>query len=274
MNLLTKMAEQGMPFVVLSPHLDDAVLSCGELIVHAAKRTEVTVATLFTEAGPPPYTLSVRRYLHQVGAGDAETLYRQRRSEDRAALESVGVISVHAGLTDAQHRRRAVTGHRRQWARVLPELAHVYPVYRLHVLSGRIAPSDAGTLRDACRFVQRLAGQRPTLVLAPLGVGGHVDHVLTRVAAECSGARTAYYSDFPYNQRHLADEDFIRRNGLVEARSAPLTEAKAKLICAYGTQVRALFPDGRIPLVPEVFFCPASLAARELSLVVRERRNR
>ena len=31
----------------------------------------------------------------------------------------------------------------------------------------------------------------PALVLAPLGVGGHVDHVLTRTAAENSEARTS-----------------------------------------------------------------------------------
>ena len=75
-NMLTEAIEQGVPLVVLSPHLDDAVLSCGALLIHAARRIPVTVATLFTEAGPPPYTLSARRYLRQVGAGDAESLYR------------------------------------------------------------------------------------------------------------------------------------------------------------------------------------------------------
>ena len=47
----------------------------------------MTVATLFTEAGGAPYTLSARRYLHQVGARNAQALYQQRRAEDRAALE-------------------------------------------------------------------------------------------------------------------------------------------------------------------------------------------
>jgi LmbE family N-acetylglucosaminyl deacetylase len=259
-NLLTEIAQQGLLLIVLSPHLDDAVLSCGELIIQAAERTETIVATLFTEAGPPPHTLSARRYLRQVGAPDAEKHYRQRRSEDRTALESAGVASVmHAGLIDAPYRRRAVTGHRRRWARLLPELEHVYPVYRLHVMSGCIAPSDSETLRDACRFVQRLADRGPALVLAPLGVGGHVDHVLARSAAERSGVPVIYYSDFPYNQHHQADGSFIRRNGLVEAQSVQPTEAKAALIRAYRTQARALFPGNRIPLAPEVFFCPASL---------------
>src|ERR1019366_2525021 len=161
---------------------------------------------------------------------------------------------VHAGLTEAQYRHRNVAGSRRWWSGLLPELAHIYPVYRVHVVSGRVAPADAGTLRQACEFIQRLACPGPALVLAPLGVGGHVDHVLVRTAAERSGARVVYYSDFPYNQRDPVYNAFIQRKGLVEMRWVKLAEAKAELIRAYGTQVETLFQGGRIPLVPEVFF--------------------
>jgi LmbE family N-acetylglucosaminyl deacetylase len=254
MNVLTEAIEQGVPLVVLAPHLDDAVLSCGALMIHAAKRTPVTVATFFTEGGQAPYTLSARRYLHQVGARDAQTLYQQRRAEDRAALEPLGITGVHAGLTEALFRRRPHPGRRSRWARLLPELAHTYPVYRLHITSGRIAAADTGTLHDACDVIQRLAGSGPSLLLAPLGVGGHVDHVLVRTAAERSGAQVVYYSDFPYNQRDPAHDTFIRRNGLVETRWSGLAEAKAELIRAYRTQSQALFHGGRIPLVPEIFF--------------------
>jgi LmbE family N-acetylglucosaminyl deacetylase len=262
-NLLTEIARQRSPLIVLSPHLDDAVLSCGELIIHAAEHTKVTVATLFTDAGPPPYTLSARSYLSQVGAPDAETLYAQRRSEDGAALESAGVASVvYAGLIEALYRRRAVGGVRQRWARLLPELDHVYPVYRLHVESGHLAPSDSGTLQAARRFLQGLPDHRSALVLAPLGVGGHVDHVLARAAAERSGAPTLYYSDFPYNLRRQADRSFVARNALVEAGAVQPTEAKAALVRAYRTQAHALFPGGHIPLTPEVFFRPANMTTR------------
>ena len=136
----------------------------------------------------------------------------------------------------------------------MPEFEHIYPVYRLNITSGRIAPGDAGTLRDAASLIQRLAAAGPALVLAPLGVGQHVDHVLVRTAAERSGADIAYYSDFPHNQHHPADRAFIKRNGLVEARWPLSLEAKADLVRAYRTQAGALFPGGRIPLVPEVFY--------------------
>jgi LmbE family N-acetylglucosaminyl deacetylase len=256
-NVLTEAIERCMHLIVLSPHLDDAALSCGGLIAHAASRTRVTVATLFTEAGCAPYTLSARRYLHQVGADSAEALYQQRRAEDRAALEPRSITCVHAGLTEALFRRRLVKAPLRPWAQLLPELAHIYPVYRLHLTSGRIAPADAGTLRAADEFIQRLAGSGRHLLVAPLGVGGHVDHVLARSAAERHAGRVIYYSDFPYNQRAHLPEDFIERNGLVETQCFEFSTAREELIRAYRTQVQAMFPGGSIPVVPEVFYVPS-----------------
>jgi LmbE family N-acetylglucosaminyl deacetylase len=254
--VLTEAIEQGVPLVVLSPHLDDAALSCGGLMTHAVGRTSVTVATLFTDAGRAPHTLSARRYLRQVGAHSAQTLYQQRRAEDRAALEPAGITCVHGGLTEALFRRRPTRGLRSLWAHLLPELAHIYPVYRLHLTAGRVAAADAATLRDARAFIQQVVGSGLHLLLAPLGVGGHVDHVLARSVAERSGAPVVYYSDFPYNQRHPVPDGFIQRNGLVETKCSGFAKARAELIGAYRTQVRAMFPDGRIPLVPEVFFVP------------------
>jgi LmbE family N-acetylglucosaminyl deacetylase len=254
LNVLDEAIRDDVPLIVLSPHLDDAALSCGALMMHAVQRTSVTVVTLFTEGGERPYTLSGRRYLHQMGARSAQVLYQQRRTEDHAAWEPFGIRCVHAGLTDALFRRRVVPGTVPLRARMLPELAHVYPTYRMHVIAGHIAAADAGTLRDVCDVIQRLVGAGTGVLLAPLGVGGHVDHVLVRSAAEGSGSPVVYYSDVPYNRRHPVHDAFIRRNGLVETRWSDLTEAKAKLVRAYGTQVQALFRGGLIPLVPEVFF--------------------
>lgn len=265
-NPLLDAIEQKVPLTILAPHLDDAALSCGALMMHAVRRTTVTVATLFTAGGAPPYTLSARRYLHQVGAAGAGSLYEQRRAEDRAALEPMGIRWVHGGLTEALFRRPQ--NRPSSWrARLLPELAHIYPSYRRHISAGRIAPADVGTLHDATGFIQRVAGPGPALLLAPLGVGGHVDHVLARSAAECSGVEVAYYSDFPYNQRHPPQGVFIQRHELTEMRWPYLAEAKAELVRAYVTQVEALFKGCRIPRVPEVFYFAADQPARPLTSI-------
>jgi LmbE family N-acetylglucosaminyl deacetylase len=264
-NVLTHPIEHGVPLIILSPHLDDAALSCGAVMTYAASRTSVTVITLFTEAGQPPHTFSARRYLKQVGAQSAQSLYRRRRAEDRAALEPIGVTCVHVGLAEALFRRRPPPRPWAPCARLLPELAHIYPIYRRHITSGRIASPDAGTLHDVCDVVARAADAGPSVVLAPLAVGAHVDHVLVRTAAERSGAQVVYYSDFPYNRRHLPDGDFLRRNGLIETRWSLLVEKKADLVRAYQTQVQALFQGGHIPVAPEVFFYAPSSIGRSPS---------
>ena len=252
--MLTDAIERQVPLVVLSPHLDDAVLSCGALMMRAASATTVTVATIFTEAGRVPYTLSARRYLHQVGVTDARALYEQRRAEDDEALASIGVRYVHAGLTEALFRRRTARPGWSLLARWLPEADHVYPVYRRHITSGRIAAADASTLHDVTGIIRQLTGSGPSLVLAPLGVGGHVDHVLVRNAAERSDVSVVYYSDFPYNRQHSPDDTFLRQNHLAGASWPESAEIKTGLIRTYRTQIGPLFHSGHIPLAPEVFF--------------------
>jgi LmbE family N-acetylglucosaminyl deacetylase len=244
--------------VVLSPHLDDAVLSCGALMSKAREHMSVTVATLFTEASAPRHTFSARCYLRQIGAHDAGRLYFARRAEDQAVLEGAAIGYFHAGLTEALFRRRArPLLHRFPWAgRLMPELAHIYPTYRLHIASGRISPHDADTLRRITDSIDHLSLKSSTLFLAPLAVGGHVDHVLVRTAAEMSRKRVVYYSDFPYNMRHSADPGFVQRNALRHATWSHGLPAKAALVRAYRTQVDALFPNGEIPLMPEVYLVP------------------
>lgn len=256
---LTAALEEKVPLVVLSPHLDDAVLSCGALLLCARERgTPVTVVTLFTEAGPPPHTLSARRFLRQTAAADAAQLYADRRAEDRAVLERLGVAWRHLGLPEALFRRRPRRHppHRpRGPERLLPELWHLYPTYRLHITAGAVSPHDAGTLRHALRLVGEPA-VRPVLLLAPQGVGGHVDHVLTRTVAEWTGLPVAYYSDFPYNREHRADAAFLGRHAFTATDWTRRLEDKPRLIRGYRTQADALFPDRTIPQVPERYLLP------------------
>jgi len=243
-----------MPVVVLAPHLGDAALSCGALLTYAVSRTPITVVTFFTEGGQAPYARSARRYLRQVGARDAEMAYQWRRDEDRAALEPLGITCVHAGLTEALFRRRPANLNRSR-------LTHVYPFYRAHATSGRIVTADAGMLREVREIIHRVAGSGTNLVLAPLGVGGHVDRILVRTAAQSSGAPVAYYRDFPGNRRDPAAEAFIYRHDLVETRWPEPAEAKATLIRTYESQAGKRFRGAGHALAPEVFFSAARPAA-------------
>jgi LmbE family N-acetylglucosaminyl deacetylase len=255
---LIETMDRAARLVVLSPHLDDAVMSCGALINYARRDMPVTVATFFTEGGAPPYTLSARSYLRQTRAHDADRLYLARRAEDRAVLEGAAISYLHAGLTEALFRRRTrPLLSRFPWAgRLVPELSHIYPTYRLHVIRGHISPHDTSTLRRILDSIHQLSLKSSTLFLAPLAVGGHVDHILVRTAAELSWKQVAYYSDFPYNMRYRVDPSFVQRNALVQTTWSHDLVAKLALIRGYRTQVGAIFPGGEIPVVPEVYLLP------------------
>ncbi len=247
MNILGRLTD-GDPVLVLSPHLDDAVLSCGALLAAVADRCPVVVATVFTAAGPPPHTFAARRFLR---GGDSGALYAARRREDVDVLSALGVKPVHLGFPDALFRRRRLPGAA---ARVLPELTHRYPTYRYDIARGRRARGDRTLVGEIAAAVGAHAAAA-RLILCPLGVGRHVDHLLVRDAGTRLPGRIVHYSDFPYDRHAAPDPAFLSRHRLKRQEWAHGIADKADLIRGYRTQAGGLFPDGSIiPAAPEVYY--------------------
>ncbi|HPJ57664.1 MAG TPA: PIG-L family deacetylase, partial [Kiritimatiellia bacterium] len=94
--------------IYLSPHLDDAVLSCGGQLAARVRRGErVLVATL--AAGDPVRPLPpLARALHAEWKLDDSC--EARREEDRRACGRLGAEVFHVVLPDAMYRRHPATG--------------------------------------------------------------------------------------------------------------------------------------------------------------------
>jgi LmbE family N-acetylglucosaminyl deacetylase len=84
---------------ILSPHFDDAILSCWQLLDGPA---DVTVLNVFTAV--PPAGTPLPWWDRVTGATDPVERMRERRGEDAAALTLVGTPSVELGLLDDQYR--------------------------------------------------------------------------------------------------------------------------------------------------------------------------
>jgi LmbE family N-acetylglucosaminyl deacetylase len=84
--------------LVLSPHLDDAVLSAGQFL---AGRPDAVVMTLF--AGVPNAKAVTTTYDQTCGFGSAEEAISSRREEDQEALAILGCTSLHMDLPDSQY---------------------------------------------------------------------------------------------------------------------------------------------------------------------------
>lgn len=214
----------------LSPHLDDAVLSCGGRIAAAAARGErVLVATLFTAdepvEAPSPLAADLRRWW-RLPAGE---VMKARRAEDEIAVRSLGAEPLHLGLAEAPYR-------------FSPDGAPLYP--SLASLYGRLAAQDEPAIAAAAARIGELPSAR--WVAVPLGVGGHVDHLAVRRAAEASGRELAYYEEFPYSEwKWFAIRRALGERSSWAAEVLPLSpelvERRLRAIQAYASQVPSMF---------------------------------
>jgi len=237
----------------ISPHLDDAVLSAGQLLMLLAKKVPVVPITVFTEATMDRPTISAKQFLKYSGYQDAEKLFLARKKEDMTAMQTLGLQAKNLGYVEAMWRRKT-SKTSKFLGNVLPEFAYVYPIYRFLITSGRIAKSDEKLKKRLISQLQEVIGKdKNYLVFAPLGVGGHVDHVLVRkVCEKAFEKRLVYWSDFPYNKR----TGFVGR-APVDYREMRLSvdmKAKSALIKKYKSQIKGLFDGKSIPVHEEVYF--------------------
>jgi LmbE family N-acetylglucosaminyl deacetylase len=225
--------------VILSPHLDDAALSCGALLHALRERVSTLVVSISCSTSRRPASDGSRKIERRHGQVSART----RRAEDIAAMHSVNAYFVHLSFADGIYRRSPLTGKliyrnaRERW--VLPrvdDMAHIEELYLV--------------LRRLCLDLGRI------LLLSPMGVGHHVDHqiaaqVALRLAATAAGAELLFYEDFPYvadPRVGRGDQDdplqALARLRLAPARRFALpvaVDAKMALLRHYASQIPALF---------------------------------
>jgi LmbE family N-acetylglucosaminyl deacetylase len=92
-----------MAVVILSPHLDDAVLSCWQVL---AEPGEVVVINVF--AGVPTQLDAPGWWDDYTGAADSGQRVRERIEEDRRALDLAGRTAVNLSFLDEQYRDRGL----------------------------------------------------------------------------------------------------------------------------------------------------------------------
>jgi LmbE family N-acetylglucosaminyl deacetylase len=219
--------------IVLSPHLDDAALSLGGAIARFALENErILVVTIAAGSPPPgaapsPFAASLHR-AWGLGAGDAVA---RRRREDEAAMALLGAESRRLDQLDAVYR--------------LPDRYGSEAA-----LLGEPAAHDRLEIEVLAELAPILAASPRALVLAPLAVGGHVDHRLVYRAAIEFARRdrdVAFYEDFPYAAKPGAVAERLDAiGGSLEPTVVDITatlDRKIAAILAYASQIDALFGD-------------------------------
>jgi LmbE family N-acetylglucosaminyl deacetylase len=207
--------------IILSPHFDDAVLSCWHLLNAAS---DVLVVNVF--AGVPPRGTSVGWWDAITGRDDSRAVVRERAAEDQAALALAGRSSLNLDFLDRQYRSDSL------------DVGPIAGALRA------VAPEDALLLA-------------PAALMPTLGEAGaqepHPDHVATRSAAlalRAEGFEVALYADLPHASS-LGWPDWVTTDGDLglALRTAALWNAG---LAATGLPLDRLTPDAR-RLTPAAF---------------------
>lgn len=226
--------------VVLSPHIDDAVLSCTGLLSALHGRAPRLVVTLYCGNPESPNPGGVPRP-GRARRGHAPPSVR--RKEDIAVMRSLDCDWVHLGFQDAIYRRSPTTGR----------LLYLHPRQRWTWPGD----DDAGHVEELFLVLRRLCGNMgPRLLFSPMGIGHHVDHRIcatTAVRLASRQTRLLFYEDFPYviDKRVGSGEDddpvtALGRLGLTATRRYVVptdTRRQIEALSLYASQIAPLFGD-------------------------------
>ncbi|WP_323120516.1 PIG-L family deacetylase [Burkholderia alba] len=206
------------PVLYLSPHRDDIAYSlAGRILGAAAPRAAGVAVAVFTRSNFAPYA--------RPGL-DTAAITRLRGAEESRACRALRLRSLSLPFAEAPLR-----GYR---------------------TTDALFVDDAVATRDPVvdalvRCLTTLNAMfRPRAVYAPLGIGGHVDHLVTRVAAQAAFASQCpvwLYEDLPYAgelDEHAYGAELARRTGRARPALTPngawLTD-KLRVLAGYASQV-------------------------------------
>lgn len=171
---------------IISPHLDDAVLSCF-LYMQRLIQTghEVVVINLFTSCQSNEFVVPcINNYMTMVGCNTAQDYEAMRKTEDENALSSLNIKPINLDFIDAPFRVQNGT----------PEIKNLSDLFVKSVNQVRspLLSLLTNTLNHYSHY---------DFAVIPTGIGCHVDHLLARKAAEIvwQPKQREYYLDMPYS---------------------------------------------------------------------------
>lgn len=187
-----------MDWIYLSPHLDDVALSCGGLVWEQNQTSEMARIWTICAGDPPAGPLSsFAESLHQRWQTGREAT-QQRRQEDIRSCQRLGATWLHFCLPDCIYRKAN------------PDGKHLYTSEE--GIFGELHPSEQILVDQLSHDILDLLPAKAELV-APLALGGHVDHRLVRIAAEKTERPIWYYPDYPYVLKAEKELNQLRQAG-------------------------------------------------------------
>ena len=222
-----------MHWIYLSPHLDDVGLSIGGLVWEQVQAGEtVEIWSIFAGDPPPPPYTPFAAELHARWGTDGAAASALRRSEDRAACGILGAGWRHSPLPDCIYRRLPETGE--------PVIGERDDLFRSY------SPGEGYLVAQIAAWIRASLPEKARLV-SPMTLGGHIDHLLVRAAAEALESPVLFYADYPY----AVDDPLLHTNlraksaenhpALKQSLSFQAVSAWQEAVAAYASQISSFW---------------------------------
>lgn len=224
--------------VILSPHLDDAILSMGSLLIYLnSVGKNIQIINFFTR-GSKIKTAFTGRLLERAGVKDSKEYFLLREKEDEIIFKKLGNIYVkNLGFIDAAWRMKS----------------NEQPIYPQKATLSIDKNDDTLTVKIEATL-KKIIDPSGTLVFAPLARGNHVDHQLVRNIAMKNFKNVIFYTDFPYSKHFEEDKEFIQNNHLSIFDWYGDYRKKIELIMFYKTQQTTTLTPENLQLPYEAFY--------------------
>lgn len=165
-----------MKYIFISPHLDDAILSCGGWIYELLNEgNKVAICTVFSGL-PNEVSELAKEFFEVKDVPEARAYVMNRWLEDDNAMKVLGVREyIRMTFLDAPFRE----GEFKE-------------------------ASDKLALSIALRILQYLKPNIDKTLVVPLGIGKHIDHLICKRASLMLEFEIPilFYADFPYAQNN------------------------------------------------------------------------
>jgi LmbE family N-acetylglucosaminyl deacetylase len=211
--------------VYLSPHFDDAALSAGGMIARQTAAGEQVLIVTICSAPPSGPLGPFAAYLHQRWGNSADPI-AVRRAEDAQAAARLGADLLWLEEQDAIYRHATYDS--------------------VEAIFGPALPGDPLLARLRGHLARLQAALPAAAWYAPLAVGNHVDHQITRQAAAELAGPLAWYEDLPYSSVPGALDTALATHQPLQPTTTEIgatLERKLDAIADYASQIVELFGD-------------------------------
>ncbi len=217
----------------ISPHVDDALLSAGSFMEALCKKVPVHLVTVFSDCKSKDKDSSF--------AASAKQSIAKRKAIEKKLLLGHKIKLHYLDLPEFVLRSNTPSLYKK-----LPHMS---------------TPGDSLLKKEIAEQLTNII-QKKSLLFCPLGIGGHIDHVIVRDA--CMSAFSLqdiyFWNDYPYSLLFNTYKDsFIGGDSYKRMRKKTYTEdlgRKGVIVHSFMEHIKEFFSKDNlpVPIFPEVYF--------------------